>query len=79
MIDVSTASSEEIIEEARRILTIVQSDNKLSTGTLSEFIKWLCALVVRLGKDIKGHPCMTKAEMQNEISEWAKGVERFLT
>ncbi len=78
MIDVSTASGDEVIEEAKRILAIVRNDKELSTGTLSELINWLCALVIRLGNDAKGIPCMTKAEVQNEITEWAKGVERFL-
>ena len=78
MLDVSTASSEEIIEEAKRILRIVRNDSELSTGTLSEFINWLCSFVIRLGHDIKGIPCTTDAEMRNEIAEWAKGVERFL-
>ena len=79
MIDVSTASSEEIIKEAKRILMIVRADNELSTGTLSEFIEWLCAFVIRLGHDIKGIPHMTESEMQKEIAEWANGVKRFLT
>jgi len=79
MIDVSTASSEEIIEEAKRILMIVRADNELSTGTLSELIEWLCAFVIRLGYDIKGIPRKTETEAQKEIAEWAKGVERFLT
>ena len=79
MIDVSTASSEEIIKEAERILKIVRADNELSTGTLAEFVEWLCAFVIRLGRDIKGSRRMTAVEVQKEITEWAKGVERFLS
>lgn len=41
MIDVSSASSDEVIEEAKRILMIVRNDKDLSVGTLSEFIEWL--------------------------------------
>lgn len=78
MLDISTASSEEIIEEAKRILMIVRSNNQLSNSTLLELINWLCAFVIRLGNDIKGIPCKTEAEAKQEIAEWAKDVERFL-
>lgn len=77
MIDVSTTSSDEVIEEAKRILAIVRKNKELSTGTLSEFIEWLCAFVIRLGNDLDGVPIMTDSEKQKEIKEWAKMVERF--
>ncbi len=79
MIDVSTANSDEVIKEAKRILEIVRKGKQLSTGTLSEFINWLCAFVIRLGSDLKGEPIMTNAEKQREIKEWAQMVERFFS
>ena len=78
-IDLETASSEQIVAKAKCILEFAQTNKVLPSGTMLELVEWLTAFVIRLGNDIKGKPLKTEDEVQKEIEEWAKGVERFLT
>ena len=78
VIDVATASSEEIVEAAKEILTVVKSNQNLPTEVLSDFIDWLCEYVFRLWKDINGKHDVSKEEIlkriEEKIEEWAKMV-----
>ena len=84
--DITTASSEEIVDSAREILEFVQEnrgqfmqmDKEKLQYAMEGIMEWLTAFVVRLGNDIKGKPVTSETDVQRQIAEWAKGVERFL-
>lgn len=85
--DITTASPDEIVDSATRILHFVQSnrgqflqmDKAKLQYAMEDIMEWLTAFVIRLGNDIKGKPVASEADVQKQINEWAKEVERFLT
>ena len=76
MIDVSTATAEEVVEDAGQITKMVNADPPLSAGVLTELIKWLCAYTIRLYNDCKGIPCESQEDIQREIKRWSEVVKR---
>ena len=76
MIDVSTATAEEVVKDAVRITQMVNAEPSLSTGVLTELINWLCAYTMRLRKALNGIPCETQEAVQEEIRQWSEAVKR---
>ena len=74
MIDLSTASSDEIVAEAKRILAILKKYKDLPKEVKKDYKEWMLALGVRLRNDAKGVPHMTEEEIQAEIDGWAELV-----
>lgn len=76
MIDVSTATAEEVVKDAVQITQMVNDDASLSTGVLTELINWLCAYTIRLYNDSKGIPRESQEDIQREIKRWSEVVKR---
>ena len=84
--DITTASPDEIVDRAKKILEFVQRnrgqflqmDKAKLQHAMEGVIEWLTAFVIRLGNDIKGKPVSSETDVQKQIAEWAKEVERFL-
>ncbi|MBR6733014.1 MAG: hypothetical protein IKL96_01305 [Kiritimatiellae bacterium] len=74
MIDLSTASGEEVIEEAKKVITLLSNNKHLPTEVELDLTEWLFAFGIRLSNDAKGVPLMTEDEIQKKIKEWAELV-----
>ena len=72
MIDLSVASSSEIVAEAKRILAILKKYKDLPMEVKTDYKEWMIALGVRLRNDAKGVPLMTEEEIQEEIERWSE-------
>lgn len=84
--DIATASPDEIVDRAKKILEFVQRnrgqflqiDKAKLQHAMEGVIEWLTAFVIRLGNDINGTNTMSKEEILKQIEEqvegWAKMV-----
>ena len=72
MIDLSVASSAEIVAEAKRILAILKKSKDLPMEVKTDYKEWMIVLGVRLRNDAKGVPLMTEEEIQEEIERWSE-------
>ena len=82
----ATASPEEIVDRAKKILEFVrrnrgqflQMDKAKLQQAMEGIMEWLTAFVIRLGNDINGTNTMSKEEIvrqiEEQIEEWAKMV-----
>lgn len=76
MKDPTTSTVDEIVDQAKAILKKA-NNNEWSYGSMRQLVDWLCAYIVRLSNDVKGKAHETEQDAQEEINQWAKGVERF--
>lgn len=74
MINLSTASREEIIEEAQKVITLLSSNKNLPTEVELDLTEWLFAFGIRLIKDAKGVPLKSEEEIDEEIKKLAESV-----
>ena len=74
MIDLSVASSAEIVAEAKRILAILKKYKDLPMEVKTDYKEWMIVLGVRLRNDAKGVPLMTEEEIQEEIERWSEDL-----
>ena len=74
MIDLSTASREEIIEEAQKVITLLSNNKHLPTEVELDLTEWLFAYGIRLIKDAKGVPLKSEEEIDEEIKKLAESV-----
>ncbi len=84
--DPTTASPEEIVDRAKKILEFVQRnrgqflqmDQAKLQHAMEGIMEWLTAFVIRLGNDQNGTNTMSKEEIlkqiEGQIEEWAKMV-----
>ena len=74
IINVATATEQELVDKAAEILEEVRHDTG-GEGTYYEYIEWLCAMIVRLHNDLHGVPHETSEDEKMEIAAWAKLIE----
>lgn len=72
MIDITTATVQEVVKDAIDITKRVASNQTISEDNLREIVSWLCAYTIRLSKDLKGIQCDSYEDVQKEIAGWAK-------
>ena len=64
MVDIETATNEEIADQAVQILRLVREEKELKESTLRELIEWLVCYVLRLNNDLQGVPHKTEQEVE---------------
>ena len=74
VIDLSTASGEEVIEEAKKVITLLSKNKHLPTEVELDLTEWLFAFGIRLIKDAKGVPLKSEEEIDEEIKKLAESV-----
>ena len=72
MIDLETASSDEIIAEAKETLTVLRNRKNLPENTALELTEWLFAYGIRLIKDMKGFKTKSEEEIDEEVKKSAE-------
>lgn len=71
MINVSTATPDEIVSEAIAILQSVKKHD-MSQLACAEYMEWLCAMIIRLSNDLNGRPHPTEEDEKRNIQHWAE-------
>ena len=74
MIDLETASSEEIIAKAKETLTLLKAHKNLPPDVALDLTEWLIAFGIRLIRDAKGIPLKSEEEIDEEIKKLAESV-----
>lgn len=74
MVDITSASPDEIVADAARVTKMVCENENVSSATLTELVKWLCAYTMRMGKDLNEIPHKSQADIQKEIQCWADRI-----
>ena len=72
MIDLETASSEEIIEEAKKTLQFLKTHKDLPEEAVLDLTEWLLSYGIRLIKDMKGFKTKSEEEIDEEVKEAAE-------
>ena len=75
MIDLSTASSEEIIAEAKKVLALLRNNKQLPTEVALDLTEWLFAFGIRLMNDVKGVQRKSEEEIDEEVKRLVKSLE----
>ena len=76
MVDLNTATAEEVVSDAVRITQMVSKERSLSSGVLFELVEWLCAYTIRLHNDLMGIPSKSHEDVQKEIERWSEIVKQ---
>jgi len=75
MVDPSTATGEEIIAEAKRILVLLKNNKQLPTEVALDLTEWLFAYGLRLMNDVKGVQRKSEEEIDEEVKRLVKSLE----
>ena len=77
MEDPTTATVDQIVDQAREILKIAEANDNWSAASMKQLVEWLVAYIVRLANDVKGKSNDALEVQRKEIACWAENVARF--